>query len=249
VWILLTHSVRGDIEAWLTGCRQRFGIVHPGRLRPLLSHRFLAPASGADQTRHQLELWEEFLRHFGLAAPLDRAPLQTPDPCHAGSPPIGLIPGSENNPEKRWPVEHWKKLVESLPGEQFVLFGTAGDLPITSAIAAKFSSARVENAAGMTDLPTFAERLRACRLLITNDTGGMHLANGLGVPLIALFGPTNPLRTGPVFAWNGGSPAGNVRILQPPGCPPEGGGNLRDLDPATVAGAARELLAQPAARV
>ena len=54
---------------------------------------------------------------------------------------------------------------------------------------------------------------------MTNDTGGMHLANALGVPVIALFGPTNPVRTGPVFA-------APVRILQPPGCPPTGGAAL-----------------------
>ena len=78
------------------------------------------------------------------------------------------------------------------------------------------------------------------RCLVTNDTGGMHLANALGVPLIGLFGPTNPVRTGPVFS----SPA---RILQPPGCPPTGGGNLADLTPATVATTLRELLAPPPA--
>jgi ADP-heptose:LPS heptosyltransferase len=72
-------------------------------------------------------------------------------------------------------------------------------------------------------------------MLVTNDTGGMHLANALGVPVLALFGPTNPLRTGPVFA----SPH---RVLQPPGCPPTGGGDLVQLAPATVAAAVREML-------
>jgi heptosyltransferase II len=62
----------------------------------------------------------------------------------------------------------------------------------------------------------------------------MHLANALGVPLIALFGPTNPVRTGPVFS----SPA---EILQPPGCPPTGGGNLADLAPAAVLEAVRRV--------
>ena len=63
----------------------------------------------------------------------------------------------------------------------------------------------------------------------------MHLANALGVPLVALFGPTNPLRTGPVFA-------APVRILQPPGCAPTGGGALADLSPAVVLATVRELL-------
>jgi len=65
---------------------------------------------------------------------------------------------------------------------------------------------------------------------VTNDTGGMHLANALGVPLIALFGPTNPVRTGPVFS-------APVVILQPPGCPPTGGNSLAEISPAVVAAA------------
>ncbi|NBO66581.1 MAG: lipopolysaccharide heptosyltransferase II, partial [Acidobacteria bacterium] len=45
---------------------------------------------------------------------------------------IGLIPGSENNPEKRWPVDHWRRLIEANPDRRFVLFGTANDRSITS---------------------------------------------------------------------------------------------------------------------
>jgi ADP-heptose:LPS heptosyltransferase len=108
-----------------------------------------------------------------------------------------------------------------------VLFGTANDAAITREVAAGFDPARVRDAAGRTDLLTFARELSGCRLLVTNDTGGMHLANALGVPLIALFGPTNPLRTAPVF----NAP---VIVVQPPGCPPAGGGRLADISPATV---------------
>jgi ADP-heptose:LPS heptosyltransferase len=56
------------------------------------------------------------------------------------------------------------------------------------------------------------------------------------VPVLALFGPTNPLRTAPVFQ-------APVRVLQPAGCPPAGGGNLADLSPDTVLAAATEMLA------
>ena len=108
-----------------------------------------------------------------------------------------------------------------------MVFGTAGDRPITAEIATGFAAGRVEDCAGKTDLPAFAARLSSCRLLVTNDTGGMHLANALGVPLVALFGPTNPVRTGPVFD-------APHRILQPPGCPPTGGAPLSQLAPETV---------------
>jgi heptosyltransferase II len=102
-------------------------------------------------------------------------------------------------------------------------------------VTAGFDPARVENLAGKTDLVEFGARLRGCGLLVTNDTGGMHLANVLGVPLIALFGPTNPIRTAPVFS-------APVQILQPPNCPATGGGALVDLPPAAVVDAIRKVL-------
>jgi len=223
VWLLFTNSVRGDLEAWLAGCRQRFGLVRPGKWRPLLTHAFRVPADFDERQHHQLELWENFLRHFGLNAPPDRQPALA---AAAPGSVLGLIAGSENNPAKRWPVAHWRAVIDARPADQFLLFGTANDLPITTAIAEGFG-ARVENLAGRTSLPEYCARLRTCRLLITNDTGGMHLANALDVPLVALFGPTNPVRTAPVFS----SP---VTILQPPGCPPTGGLPLTDLPPALV---------------
>jgi ADP-heptose:LPS heptosyltransferase len=62
----------------------------------------------------------------------------------------------------------------------------------------------------------------------------MHLANALGVPLVALFGPTNPIRTRPVFD-------APCTILQPPGCPPAGGSPLADLRPEQVVEAVGNL--------
>jgi len=238
-WLLFTNSARGDLEAWLTGCRQRFGLVRPGKPRPLLSHAYRAPADFDERTHHQLELWENFLRHFGLDAPPDRSPLSALRSQLSTRQPIGLIPGSENNPEKRWPIANWRMLIEAFPSDKFVVFGTPNDFPIATAVAAGFEASRVENLAGKTDLLSFSERLIRCRLLVTNDTGGMHLANALGIPLLALFGPTNPIRTGPVFA-------APIRVLQPPGCPPTGGAPLADLAPATVIAAVNQQLHAPA---
>jgi lipopolysaccharide heptosyltransferase II len=239
VWLLLTNSFRGDLEARLSGCRQRFGLVRPGKPRPLLSHAFRVPPDFDERTHHQLALWENLFRHFGLNAPPDRTPVSAPLDSGGPSParPIALICGSENNPEKRWPVAHWRALIAAFPTDHFVLLGTAGDLPLASAVAEGFGG-RVENLAGRTNLTEFSARLCSSRHLVTNDTGGMHLANALGVPLLALFGPTNPLRTGPVFA----SP---TQILQPPACPPTGGGALADLAPETVATTLQAALLTP----
>ncbi|MDB6094828.1 MAG: hypothetical protein JWM32_2390 [Verrucomicrobia bacterium] len=234
-WLLFTNSFRGDLEAWLGGSRQRFGIIRPGKRRPLLSHSYRVPADFDERTHHQLELWENFLRHFGLNVAPDRHPQPPAGEIPASA--IGLIAGSENNPSKRWPVEHWRALIAARPGGHFVLFGTANDRPITAAIAAGFGD-RVEDIAGRTSLPEYCARLQACRLLVTNDTGGMHLANALGVSVIGLFGPTNPIRTGPVFD-------APVKILQPAGCPPTGGAPLAELKPADVLAAMSENAAAP----
>lgn len=235
-YLLFTNSFRGDLEARLTGCRQRFGLVRPGKRRPLLSHVYRVPADFDERQHHQLELWTRFLTHFGLSAAPDTTPARPSATAAASSaqPVLGFIAGSENNPEKRWPVEHWRTLISQLPADlPIVLFGTANDLPITTAIAAGFG-ARIENLAGRTTLPDYCARLAACTLLVTNDTGGMHLANALGVPLLALFGPTNPVRTKPVFT-------APVTILQPPGCPATGGGRLADLSPVQVLTALHQL--------
>lgn len=235
VYLLLTHSARSDIEAWLTGCRQRFGLVPPGRRRPLLTHRH-RPATGVDpRTTHQLAVWEDFLKAFGLAAPPDLQPLPRERMAADGRPVVGLIAGSENAPEKRWPVEAWRRLIEGRPDLRFRLFGTAGDAPITARIAAGFPDDRVSNEAGRTDLPALLAAFADCDVVVANDTGGMHLANAAGAPVVALFGPTNPLRTRPVYA-------APLRILQPPGCPPTGGARLADLSPAAVLETVQDLL-------
>lgn len=232
-YLLFTNSTRGDLEAWCTRARQRFGLVRPGHPRPLLTHRFELPQGYDEAKNHQLALWTDFLRRFGLETEIDLTPL-APSAVRDPHSAIGLICGSENTPEKRWPVEHWRALITALPDRKFALLGTPNDRAITDAIATGFGE-RVENLAGKTGLVEFAQRLQACAALVANDTGGMHLANALGVPVIGLFGPTNPVRTGPVFA------APKI-LLQPPGCPPTGGGSLADLRPETVVAAVREQL-------
>lgn len=231
-YLLFTNSLRGDLEAWLTRSPQRFGLLRPGKRRPLLTHRYVVPADFDEANHHQLTLWTQFLQHFGLKSPADLSPLL--QPTDHPSLTIGLITGSENNPEKRWPISHWCELINRLPSEaRIILFGTTNDRAITDEISAKVTRS-VENLAGRTTLLEYGDRLVKCSLLITNDTGGMHLANALGTPLIALFGPTNPIRTGPIFS-------GPTKILQPPGCPAHGGSSLNELTPQQVLNAIQTL--------
>jgi len=241
--LLFTNSARGDLEAFLTRAPQRFGIARPGKPRPLLTHRYTLPPDYDEAQHHQLHLWRDFLNHFGLEEPPNRTPILigNPDALTTSvrqikeSATLGLICGSENFPSKRWPIHHWVALIDALPREWPIrLFGTEKDRGLTDQIAAQ-ASRPVENLAGKTDLRAYCAALRDCAALVTNDTGGMHLANALGVPLIALFGPTNPVRTGPVFD-------APVTILQPPNCPKNGSGNLNDLSPETVLAAVETRL-------
>ncbi len=112
---------------------------------------------------------------------------------------ILLQPGArwEN---KRWPAAHFAELVSRLekkfPAVHFAILGSTDDAPLGEKISAA-APEKVLNLCGATSLPEMIEWVRRCDLLVTNDTGPMHVAAALGKPLIALFGPTEPRRTGP----------------------------------------------------
>lgn len=230
-YILFTNSLRGDIEAFLTGCPQRFGIIRQSRWRPLLTHSWKIPSHINEANLHQTRILEMFFKHFGLREQLDFSPLMTITDQSRQSNFIGLICGSENEPKKRWPVNYWCELANRIlaenPKVKLILFGTTKDREITQQIAYDLPPERVIDIAGETDLLDFCERILTCRLIVCNDTGGMHLANALGLPVVALFGPTNPLRTAPVYE-------APVNILQPPACPPRGGLSLSEIKPESV---------------
>nr|WP_281398126.1 glycosyltransferase family 9 protein [Ruficoccus amylovorans] len=262
--ILFTNSTRGDLEARLIGAPQRFGIARPGKPRRCLNLTWPLPTGLDEATIHQTRLWEKFFQHFGLQQELDLSPFaweasasapaagSKPDApgvsfAHsedttattANAPRIGLIPGTENSPEKRWPVDHWRTLVAALqdarPDAQVFTFGTERDAAITREVTKDFRPQSVIDRAGKTALVEFADELSRLDLLICNDTGGMHLANALGVPVLVVFGPTNPVRTGPIFT-------APTRLVQPAGCPPTGGMSISQVHPDMVLRHALELL-------
>ncbi len=101
---------------------------------------------------------------------------------------------------KRWPAKHFAELVRSLaqkfPGTRFAILGGKDDRPLGEIIS-QAAPEHCLNLCGATTLPEMVEWVRRCDLMITNDTGPMHVAAALGKPLVALFGPTAPERTGP----------------------------------------------------
>lgn len=112
---------------------------------------------------------------------------------------IALQPGARWK-NKRWPVNYFSELVrlltEKFPETRFAILGSGDDKPLGEIIASA-APERGLNLCGKTSLPEMIEWVRLCDLMITNDTGPMHIAAALGKPLVALFGPTEPRRTGP----------------------------------------------------
>ena len=112
---------------------------------------------------------------------------------------IALQPGARWA-NKRWPAENFAELVRLLakdfPDRRFAILGGVEDQPLGEIIS-RAAPARCLNLCGQTSLPEMVEWLRLCELMVTNDSGPMHAAAALGKPLVALFGPTEPRRTGP----------------------------------------------------
>jgi heptosyltransferase I len=112
---------------------------------------------------------------------------------------IALQPGArwEN---KRWSVNYFAELVhlaaKNFPTTRFAILGSGEDKPLGEIIS-RAAPERCLNLCGATSLPEMVEWLRLCDLMVTNDTGPMHVAAALGKPLVALLGPTEPRRTGP----------------------------------------------------
>jgi lipopolysaccharide heptosyltransferase II len=120
---------------------------------------------------------------------------------------FGLNPGAEYGPAKRWPAERFIAAaaeIQKRTGCLWLLFGGKGkaDKTLAGRIEAGLGSAHCElrNLAGQTSLRELCALLKLCRVLLTNDTGPMHVAAALGTPVVVPFGSTSPELTGPGFA-------------------------------------------------
>jgi len=112
---------------------------------------------------------------------------------------IILQPGARWQ-NKRWPVDSFVEVVRRFRaqhhGVRFAILGGAEDRPLGGPIA-QAAPQNCLDLTGQLSLPEMLEWIRLSELMVTNDTGPMHAAAALGKPVVALFGPTNPNRTGP----------------------------------------------------
>ena len=105
-----------------------------------------------------------------------------------------IVPGARWK-TKVWPSKKFGKLSSKLP-IMTVIVGSKTDIDIANEIAA-LSKGKATSLADKTDLKELIEVIRNARLMVSNDSGPMHIAAALGIPVFAIFGPTDPLRTGP----------------------------------------------------
>jgi lipopolysaccharide heptosyltransferase II len=113
---------------------------------------------------------------------------------------LALSPGAEYGPAKRWLPHRFAEVAAAVVAKlsvQWILLGTATDMAVGETIAKTLGDSCV-NRIGQTTLEQLIDELRECRLLLTNDTGTMHLASLLGVPTVAIFGSTEPRLTKPL---------------------------------------------------
>jgi heptosyltransferase-2 len=184
----------------------------PAEAHHVYHYLHLAAALGAstEPLAPSLEVsWEqaeEVRQKFGL----------TPE----SGPWIGLNPGAEYGPAKRWPAERFIEAAQILGRKtpcRWVLFGGLGDREAAEQIARGLPSSPGHeplNLTGKTSLRELAAALKVCSLILTNDSGPMHLAAAVGAPVVAVFGSTAPELTGPLF-----SPRAQI-VRQPVPCAP-----------------------------
>lgn len=201
---LLPNSIRSALLPWLAAVPERIGLAGKWR-RALLTQ--IVVASQEEACQHQA--WE----YAAVLAPGTRTlpppQLTIPQTAHEVAarkldslrrPLIGVMPGAARGPSKRWPAERFAaaaKLVCAKLGGSVIIMGGSGDGDACAAVADGVGSPAL-NLAGATTLPEWAALLAQCAVVLCNDSGGMHLAAAVGVPVVAVFGITDPTRTGPL---------------------------------------------------
>jgi heptosyltransferase II len=205
VAILFPNSLRVALEVCLSGIPRRVG--YRGHWRSWLVDQIVREPRKPGPPEHHSLRFLRIARECGAeTANLEhrtskiQVPTldQTPNIKHQTL--IGLCPGAEYGPAKRWLPERFAEAAAKITSQlsaQWILFGTKNDAAIGEQIAAAIGD-HCMNRIGQTTLEQLIDELQECRLLLTNDTGTMHLAALLGVPVVAVFGSTEPRLTGPL---------------------------------------------------
>lgn len=201
VAILFPNSLRTALEVWRAGIPRR--VAYRGHHRRWFLNQIIPDRPSSGPVQHQVFHYLRIAREVGgpLEAPSVRTPLRRAQ-SNGAIPKIGLCPGAEYGPAKRWLPERFAEVAVAISAQQavqWILFGTRGDGEVGAQIAASLG-ANCVNRIGRTTLAELIAELEECDVLVTNDTGTMHLATILCVPVVAIFGSTEPRLTGPLGA-------------------------------------------------
>jgi heptosyltransferase-2 len=200
--ILFTNSLRSTLELWLAGARRLAGFRGSLRRR-LLGQVCPEPKPNRPPEHHALR-YGRLAAHAGARFEAHEAMAGAAGEGvqgGTGTLRLGLCAGAEYGPAKRWPLERFAAVANEVAREaglavEWLLVGAPGEREMGERLSGMIEAPHV-NLVGTTSLRELIARLRECVLLLTNDTGTMHLAAALGVPTVSIFGSTEPSLTGP----------------------------------------------------
>ncbi|HUI07859.1 MAG TPA: glycosyltransferase family 9 protein [Verrucomicrobiae bacterium] len=181
----LQGLLRSGLMTWATRAPRRIGLSDARE-----GARLFYTETVAVNREHAVDRYLRAARHLGCDAGPIEFPLGLPPRAGAD----GLI---AVNPSARWKTKLWgddkfTELVRRLPSKRVVLTGSVADRPRCELIARG-----CRNLAGGTTLLDLAELYARCAVVVTNDSGPMHIAAAVGTPVVAIFGPTDAALTGP----------------------------------------------------
>ena len=210
------------VVAAASGARCRVGLDRNRELNRLFLTDAVVP--GKDGSRHAVDVLLGFCDYLGIRwSKRDVELFSSADSFLARSEeefasnslagfvrPIVALNLGASSVYKMWPSSHWRELAAGLveSGASLLLLGGPCDRATADDVGQwVHAPGRVCNMAGKTSLDQLAALLAKCSLLISGDTGPLHVGVAVGTPVVALFGPTDPGRTGPYTAasdviWN-----------------------------------------------
>ncbi len=209
--LLLTNSFASALHLALARVPERWGYARDLRAF-LLTRRIPLPAA---EGFHQIDYYRHLLSCLGIDPGPREVRLEVTDEGRRAAirrleeagwrttqPLVIFNPGASYGPAKRWPESRFAelgRLFETRTDAALALVGAPGEEPQAAAIARGMSRPPLDFT-GRTTLRELMGIASQARLFVTNDTGPMHLANALGVAVVAVFGPTDPVATGPLRA-------------------------------------------------
>jgi len=212
--LLLQNAFAAAYFVWRAAVPERIGYARDGRSL-LLTKALQVPRSN-EIPAHEQFYYLELLRRAGwldvlpnetfirLEVPVENQQRAADFLLSSGAKPasfrIAIGAGASYGSAKCWPPDRFAELANQLQaqsGAEVILFGTANEAAVSSAIIAGMRHPPVD-LTGKTAIEDLPALLSQCHLFIGNDSGAMHVAAAVGLPVVAVFGPTDPFGTAPV---------------------------------------------------